>query len=84
VDVSLVSGEKSEPLKEVKGMEKSVVASKFAPNRSKLMQGSRLKTGNADVLKPPKKRLDSWSWVPMQSSPSNELQDTDVQENNAD
>uniref|UniRef100_A0ACD6A1E7 Uncharacterized protein n=1 Tax=Avena sativa TaxID=4498 RepID=A0ACD6A1E7_AVESA len=82
VDISSVNREKSEPLKAVKGLEKSVVASTFAPDRSKLMQGSHLKTGNADVLKP--QRLDSWSRVPMQSSLSNELEDSTVQENDVE
>uniref|UniRef100_A0ACD5X881 Uncharacterized protein n=1 Tax=Avena sativa TaxID=4498 RepID=A0ACD5X881_AVESA len=84
VDISSVNREKSEPSKAVKGLEKSVVASMFAPDRSKLLQGSLLKTGNADVLKPLKQRLDSWSRVPMQSSPSNELEDITVLENDAE
>jgi hypothetical protein len=54
-----VNGEKSEPVKADKGLEKSVVASKFAPNCSKLIQGSDLKTGSAHVLNPLKQSLGS-------------------------
>uniref|UniRef100_A0ACD6A3X3 Uncharacterized protein n=1 Tax=Avena sativa TaxID=4498 RepID=A0ACD6A3X3_AVESA len=80
----LVNGEKSEPLKADKGLEKSVVESKFAPNRSKPVQGSDLKTGSADILNPLKQCLGSCSMVPMQSSPSIELEDLAVQENSAE
>ncbi|XP_047087650.1 uncharacterized protein LOC124699378 [Lolium rigidum] len=79
-----VNGEKSEPVKADKGLEKSVVASKFAPNCSKLIQGSDLKTGSAHVLNPLKQSLGSWSMVPMRSSPSNELEDVAVQKNSAE
>jgi hypothetical protein len=79
-----VNREKPEPLKAVTGFEKSVVASKFAPNCSKRIQGSELKTGSADVLSPLMQHLDSWPTVPMQSSPSNELEDVAVQESSAE
>uniref|UniRef100_A0ACD5WAX1 Uncharacterized protein n=1 Tax=Avena sativa TaxID=4498 RepID=A0ACD5WAX1_AVESA len=79
-----VNGEKSEPLKANKGLKKSVVASKFTPNRSKPIQGSDLKTGSADILNPLKQCLGSCSMVPMQSSPSIELEDVAVQENSAE
>ncbi|CAM0874573.1 unnamed protein product [Alopecurus aequalis] len=79
-----IKREKSEPVKAFTGLKKSDVASKFAPNHSNPIQGSDLKTGSADVLNPPKQSLDSWSMVPMQSSPSNELEDAAVQENSAE
>ncbi|XP_047091518.1 uncharacterized protein LOC124703343 isoform X4 [Lolium rigidum] len=79
-----VNREKPEPLKAVTVFEKSVVASKFAPNCSKRIQGSELKTGSADVLSPLMQHLDSWPTVPMQSSPSNELEDVAVQESSAE
>ncbi|KAM0887314.1 hypothetical protein ACQ4PT_029127 [Festuca glaucescens] len=79
-----VNREKPEKLKAVKGFEQSVVASKFAPNCSKPIQGSELKTWSAGVLSPLVQHLDSWPMVPMQSSPSNELEDVAVQENSAE
>ncbi|XP_037429739.1 uncharacterized protein LOC119295422 isoform X1 [Triticum dicoccoides] len=83
-DGLLVKIEKSEPLKLVKGLEETVVASKFAPNHSKPMQGSDLETGSVDVLNPLEQRLDSWAMPLMQSSPSNEPEDAATQENGAE
>ncbi|KAM3293419.1 hypothetical protein ACQJBY_036780 [Aegilops geniculata] len=83
-DGLLVKIEKSEPLKLVKGLEETVVASKFAPNHSKPMQGSDLETGSVDVLNPLEQRLESWAMPLMQSSPSNELEDAAIQENGAE
>ncbi|XP_073352444.1 uncharacterized protein [Aegilops tauschii subsp. strangulata] len=83
-DGLLVKIEKSEPLKLVKGLEETVVASKFAPNHSKPMQGSDLETGRVDVLNPLEQRLDSWAMPLMQSGPSNELEDAAIQENGAE
>lgn len=81
-DGMVVSVEKLQPFKAVKGSNKTVLPSD-SPNHSKLMQGSNWKTRNVDALNPFRGCLYSWSKVAKRSR-RYELGNPAVEEDNAE